>query len=321
MINKKLIPSQFQKMQIPYSHGEFPIVSYHAYPLSQQFHSHGDIDQLTSIQMAINVLYSQVIINAIQMSNAQWIVEDGAIPHRWLTNQPGLIIRTKPGKFGLVEKLDPSQIPTGVFGLVQELEQFADRQTGSQDVVRGESPGSSASGVLANSLQAAAMTRHTFSMQVLDESYRRASKLEVSTFQDWVDFSDPRFNGKRDMGEWLRWDEDMRNLLFDVVVESRANFPQNVLARINHAQNMLALGVFDLEEFMDFSGIEVREDLRTKIRQLSDSFIPGVAHNEQVALQIQSGGGVAGPGQQSLGQAAGVPGLGQGVNQAAAPVV
>ena len=123
----------------------------------------------------------------------------------------------------------------------------------------------------------------------------------------------------RDLGEWMRWDEDMRNLLFDVVVESRSNFPQNPLARLEMGQNMLDRGVFDLETFMDFTGIEVPETLRAKIRALSPSFIPGVPHAEQIALQIQSG--AAQPQQQSLGQASGLPGLGQGVNEAAAPQV
>jgi len=311
VINRKLIPKQFMKMPIPFSHGEFPIVSYHAYPLSQTFLSRGDIDQLVSPQIAINVLYSQVIMNALLMSNAQWVVEQGAIPERWLTNQPGLVITTKPGKMDSIRKEQAAALPAGVFQMVKEMEEFAGEQVGATDVVQGQSPGSGASGVVVNSLQAAAMTRHAFGMEVLDGSHRRAAKLEVSTFQDWVRFNDPRLSKQRDLGEWLRFEEEMRQLLFDVDLESRSELPHNLVARLQWGQQMLELGVWDLTEFLDFTGIKVRESLRAKIDQLADGFIPGVPHQEQAALRAQAGQAQ----QLSQGQASGLPGLGGGVSQ------
>ena len=289
VINNKLIPPRFKSMSIPFSHGEFPIVSYHAFPLAHKFMSHGDIDQLVYTQIAINVLYQQVIMNALLMSNAQWVIEDGAVPSNWITNQPGLVIKTKPGQFDKVKRLDPSPLPGDVFRLVQELEQFGQEQTRTTDVLLGQAPQAGASGVLANTLQSAAMMPHTMAMEFLDESHRREAKLRVSTMQDYVRFDDRKLVGLRDLGEWHRWDEDMRTLLFDVEVQSRSELPQNVIARLNFALQQLQVGAWDLEEYLDFTGVPVREDLRTKIRNISKMFIPGIPVGEQIALRIQAG--------------------------------
>lgn len=59
----------------------------------------------------------------------------------------------------------------------------------------------------------------------------------------------------------------MRNLLWDVSVESQSDLPHNQVARINYAIQLLQLGVYDIEEFVQFTGLQLRPELRSQIRQ------------------------------------------------------
>jgi len=58
---------------------------------------------------------------------------------------------------------------------------------------------------------------------------------------------------------------------------------------------------FDIEEFLRFTGIRIREDLRAKIQAVTMGFVPG---------QPAAGNGTSPPGQAPL---SGTPGFGSGI--------
>lgn len=212
--------------------------------------------------------------------------------------------------------------------LMREMENHGRADmAGVQDVMLGESK-SGMSGVLANSLQAAALTRQSFKMLALDESYRRQARLEIYMIQQFYEFQDPRVNRQWGDGEWLLWSEGMRDLLWDVKVESQADLPHNTVARINYAIQLLQIGVYDIEEFLNTTGIHIRPELRSKIRQAT-GFNPmmqgeyGQAPTQQAMPQMPGAGQGLAPapeGEAGMGGGlTGLAGLGQGVPEQAMP--
>lgn len=284
----------------PFAYATYPFTSYHSYVQPRSFMSRSDVDQLKSVQVGINVLYSRVIMNAVLMSNSQWLVEEGVVPTDWLSDKPGLIVEVAPGMIDRVRRLDPARVPRDVLELVKELEVHGQEQTALTDVVLGQEPSAGSAGIAIAQLQSAAMTRHTFRQMILDESARRQAKLEVYCLQDFINFRDPRFIRKLEFGEWLLWDEAMRNLLFDVAIESKSDLPHNLAGKIQFAFSMLQAGIFDLEEFLQFTGVKVRDDLRQKIRMASQGFLPGVQPGTEGNIP-------------EIGQLTGVNRLGQGI--------
>jgi len=314
----------------PYWHREFPIVCYQANPLPHQFFGKTEIDQLVTVQQAVNILYNMIIANAMLAGNNQWMYEEGALLAEDVTNQPGLMIPVAQGAITgrKIERLTPAPISQDTYMLMREMENHGRADmAGVQDIMMGESK-SGMSGVLANSLQAAALTRQSFKMLALDESYRRQARLEIYMIQQFYEFQDPRVNRQWGDGEWLLWSEGMRDLLWDVKVESQADLPHNTVARINYAIQLLQIGVYDIEEFLNTTGIHIRPELRSKIRQAT-GFNPmmqgeyGQAPTQQAMPQMPGAGQGLAPapeGEAGMGGGlTGLAGLGQGVPEQAMP--
>jgi len=290
----------------PYWHGQYPVVAYVANPIPHQLFGRTEVDTLVPIQEATNILMNMIVTNAMLAGNNQWMYEEGALQAEEVTNQPGLMIPVSPGGLDRIRRVDPAPLSADTMALLKEMEQHGRSDiTGVQDVLMGREPTNRASGVLANTLQAAALTRQGFKVQSLDESYRRQANLEISLMQQYADYQDPQLMRLMDMGEFNMWSESIRYLLYDVKVESQADFPHNVVSRINFAVQLVQLGVFDMEEFMTFTGVKVRPELRARIR----------AQSQQMPLGAQTADADAN------GGLAGAENLGMGVPQQAMPQV
>ena len=289
----------------PYWHGEFPLVSYVANPIPHQLFGRTEVDTLVPIQEATNILMNMIVTNAMLAGNNQWMYEEGALQAEEVTNQPGLMIPVSPGGLDRVRRIDPAPLSGDTMALLKEMEHHGRSDiSGVQDVLMGREPTNRARGVLANTLQAAALTRQGFKVQSLDESYRRQANMEISLIQQFADYQDPQMMKMMDMGEFNLWSESLRYLLYDVKVESQADFPHNVTSRINFAVQLVQMGVFDLEEFMTFTGVKVRPELRARIRQMSNQVPMGAQ------AEAEANGGLAG-----------LENLGMGVPQQAMPQV
>lgn len=263
----------------PFWHGQFPVVSYQAYPLPRGFYPRSDTDVLVNLQEGVNILYNMVIHNALMSANNQWIYEEDAMVEDEIISRPGAMIPVAQGALSrkAIQRLDPAPISRDVLAIAQELENYGrDDISGVTDSLIGNQPGPNASGVLANSLQAAAMSKQTFKMEMLDFAYRRQAVLEILTMQQFGRLANPKFSGRHQLGEYRLWSDSLRDLLFDVKVISKAELPHNVLARLQLGTQLLQLGVFDLIQFMDFTNLNVRPELRAKIDQAAKAFIPGV---------------------------------------------
>jgi hypothetical protein len=276
----------------PFWHGDFPVVAYQAYPLPSRFFGASDVDQMTSLQETTNLLYNMVVMNAVLSGNNQWLFEEGAILQDFVSNQPGLMIPTEMGALsrGAVQRLDAQQPPAGVFNLVRELEAFGVQDIGGAGgVLSGAEPRSGDSGRFVENLQAAAMTKQSFKVEMLDASHRRDARLRLITMQQFFEFMDPRQTRDAHRGEDLLWTEAIRELLFDVSIESRAEMPHNINLRLARAIDLYRLGIYDPEEFMRFTGIKVRPELQQALREVSSRMVPGIPAETQFQMMLQTG--------------------------------
>jgi len=248
----------------PYWHNEFPVIGYTASPLPHVFHGRSEVEPLLSIQDGTNLMYNTVISNALLMSNSQWLIEDGAVDYGDLTNQPGLIVPVED--LTKVQRIPPAPVPGDVLSLVRELEQTSQQQTsGVSPVLQGREPGSNASGKMVSLLTGNAYSRQVPKIQALDDSYRRQARMEISLWQQYKEFDDPRETKTYDQGENLLFNEAMRELLYSVEIDSKADAPLNQTDKINYAFAMVQAGVFDVREFIRYTGVQLSEDRRTEL--------------------------------------------------------
>ena len=172
---------------------------------------------------------------------------------------------------------------------------------------------------------------------MVDVAHRRWAWLETMAMQQHFEADTIYISENKDLGELLEMNLAMRELFFDVKVESQAELPHNPAARINMATHFYSMGIFDLEEFVQFTGIQVRPQLREQLRAASEFFLPAVPIEQQSEIRMQlelarlemqkaqgvSAGGSGGGGQRALpspaGEAGGTDELGSSVGPAGNP--
>lgn len=255
----------------PFEHGMLPLVFFRNYTVSTgKIHApyaFGDIYPLKQNQVSMNVLLSQIIMNAILMANAQWVVEQGAVPDGWLTNEPGLIIETARGQSGGIRKEPGAPMPGYVTELMMLIEQHAKSVSRVNDTVAGISPGSHASGIAINQLQNAALGSIRQKSRFLDSAYKKQGYLELRLLQQFAlsgarEIVAPYERGDMDLGEWRRWTERISTLEMDVRIESKAELPSNILDRLVFAQQQVMTGIFDPIEAIEFAKIPISDRLK-----------------------------------------------------------
>ena len=101
-------------------------------------------------------------------------------------------------------------------------------------------------GKLASVLTGNAFSRQSPKIQAMDDGYRRQARLELSLMQQFKRFEDPRETNTYDEGENLLFSEAMRELLYTVEIDSKADSPLNMTDKITYAFAMVQSGVYDV---------------------------------------------------------------------------
>ena len=308
-------------MDNPFEHGEIPLIGFRNYVIPDLLpYAFGEIKPIRENQISLNILLSQIMMNAILMSNNQWIAEEGAIAGEDPTNVPGLVIRTLPGKSQAVRKEPGMDVPSSLINVLGLIEGNARDITRITDAARGVNPGSHASGVQVENVQNAALSPIRFKAKHLESAYRRQGYFEARVlqqfFKDRGNVFEPVERGEMDLGEYLEWEERMSGLLFDVKIESKAELPSNILDRMVFAQNQVATGIFDALEAVEFVKIPISDRLREKL-QLAEEIQRQVSMAQLQQFQAQS----QMMAQQSSGAPMGAPmGAGMAPPQSAPPI-
>ena len=287
LVNKKKLVNDIHN---PFWHKKFPLICYQKTPIPHKNYGLSDLTGLVPVQEMVNILQNMIIANAIVLGVPQWIVEDGVVDDSEINNEPGSIIRVRPGTLGsgAFQRLDPRQSSDDLYSNLRDLQTHAQEDLGNRtDALQGKAVTGNASGVLQNTALGAALTKEGFAAQMLDGGHKRAAGIEFAMIQQYLSVDEQLLMKNHEMGELLEMNLAVRDLFYDVKVESQAELPHNPQARINLATHWLQLGIFDIEEYRLFTGLKVRPELEKILHDASQFFMPGVPLEMQSQLRLE----------------------------------
>jgi hypothetical protein len=105
-------------------------------------YGNNEIEQLESPQIMFNKLLATVLENALLMGNGIWVGDINAMTkEEWakLTNEPGSIVKKKPGTS--LERLTPPPLPEYMLATLNLLGQGLEKLSGITEVTEGRRPG------------------------------------------------------------------------------------------------------------------------------------------------------------------------------------
>lgn len=157
--------------KLPFEHGEIPVCKYVNYILPREFFGVSEVEQLESPQRIFNrILNAQLEIMNL-MGNPVWIVDHSAgVDPEQLVNRTGLVVLKEPGSE--VRREVGVQLSSAALQLADRLEKWFNNVAGTQDVSRGEAPGSVTAASAIDALQQAARTRIRQKQRNLDAFIR-----------------------------------------------------------------------------------------------------------------------------------------------------
>ena len=183
----------------PYKDGRFPFVLMKNYDVPFKFWGVGEVEQILSPQLYINDLTNQIIDNAKNTANMQWIIDkNSGIGQGKLTNRPGLVIRKNPG--AEVRRDAPPPMPTYVREQIEILKGDIQDISGVLDSLKGEKQTGvvAASAILA--LQEASQSRIRLKIKIMESNLTELANMVYSRMQQfwelerWVRVTDVEGN-------------------------------------------------------------------------------------------------------------------------------
>jgi hypothetical protein len=157
--------------KLPFANGLFPYVKYLNYILPREFFGVSEVEQLESPQRVFNKLINASLEILNLMGNPVWIVgTDSGVNPRSLVNKTGLVVEKEPNSE--VRREIGVQLSGTALSFIDRMEGWFNQVAGSQDVSRGETPGSVTAASAIEALQEAARTRVKQKQRNLDATIR-----------------------------------------------------------------------------------------------------------------------------------------------------
>jgi hypothetical protein len=162
---------KLDEKQLPFENGKFPFARYVNYILPREFYGVSEVEQLESPQRVFNKLLNASLEILNLMGNPIWVVDtaSGVDPHH-LVNRTGLVVEKEPGSE--VRRESGVQLSGSALSLIDRLETWFNNVSGTQDVARGQTPGSVTAASAIEQLQEAARTRIRQKQRNLDAFIR-----------------------------------------------------------------------------------------------------------------------------------------------------
>lgn len=163
----------------PYADGMIPFQRYANYILPREFWGISEVEQLSGPQKIFNKIFSFALDVLTLMGNPIWVVdtEAGVDPEN-LVNRPGLVV--EKNKEGEARREEGVQLQPYVMDLANQIAQWIDSLSGSQDVTRGVQPtGVTAMGAI-TALQESANTRIRQKARNLDAYLQQVGQAWLS---------------------------------------------------------------------------------------------------------------------------------------------
>jgi len=157
--------------ELPFAHGKFPYMRYQNYILPREFYGVSEVEQLASPQKVFNRLVNSALEILSLMGNPVWVTStDSGVNPNHIVNRTGLVIEKTPGSE--VTRMAGSDINPTALQMIDRMEQWFNNVAGTQDVTRGQTPGSVTAASAIEQLQEAARTRIRQKQRNLDAFVR-----------------------------------------------------------------------------------------------------------------------------------------------------
>lgn len=242
----------------PYKDGKFPFVLMKNYDIPFEFWGVGEVEQIMSPQHYVNELTNQIIDNAKNTANMQWIIDkNSGIGQGKLTNRPGLVIRKTPGSE--VRRDTPPQMPPYVREQIEILKKDIQDISGVFDSLKGEQQGSitAASAILA--LQEASQARIRLKIKLMEASLSELAQIVYSRMQQfwkldrWVRVTDIEGNPSfREIGaQVLSNDYDLKVMAGSTMPVNR-NAMLDLMIRLAQTNGEDGLPLVDRKAVLEF---------------------------------------------------------------------
>ena len=228
------------------------------YDIPFEFWGVGEVEQIMSPQHYVNELTNQIIDNAKNTANMQWIIDkNSGIGQGKLTNRPGLVIRKTPGSE--VRRDTPPAMPNYVREQIEVLKKDIQDISGVFDSLKGEQQGSvtAASAILA--LQEASQARIRLKIKLMEASLSELAQIVYSRMQQfwkldrWVRITDVEGNPSfREIGtQVLQNDYDLKVMAGSTMPVNK-NAMMDLMIRLAQTNGEDGLPIVDRKAVLEY---------------------------------------------------------------------
>lgn len=275
----------------PYKDGKFPFVLMKNYDIPFEFWGVGEVEQIMSPQHYINELTNQIIDNAKNTANMQWIIDkNSGIGQGKLTNRPGLVIRKTPGSE--VRRDTPPAMPIYVREQIEILKKDIQDISGVFDSLKGEQQGSvtAASAILA--LQEASQARIRLKIKLMEASLSELAQIVYSRMQQfwkldrWVRITDVEGNPLfREIGaQVLSNDYDLKVMAGSTMPVNR-NAMLDLMIRLAQTNGEDGLPLVDRKAVLEFLPTGDKKAITDRFAELQAQQQQQLQQEQQMQMQ------------------------------------
>lgn len=275
----------------PYKDGKFPFVLMKNYDIPFEFWGVGEVEQIMSPQHYINELTNQIIDNAKNTANMQWIIDkNSGIGQGKLTNRPGLVIRKTPGSE--VRRDTPPAMPIYVREQIEILKKDIQDISGVFDSLKGEQQGSvtAASAILA--LQEASQARIRLKIKLMEASLSELAQIVYSRMQQfwkldrWVRITDVEGNPLfREIGaQVLSNDYDLKVMAGSTMPVNR-NAMLDLMIRLAQTNGEDGLPLVDRKAVLEFLPTGDKKAITDRFAELQTQQQQQLQQEQQMQMQ------------------------------------
>ena len=271
----------------PYKDGKFPFVLMKNYDVPFEFWGSGEVEQILSPQEYINDLTNQIVDNAKNTANMQWIIDkNSGISKGKLTNRPGLVIRKNPGSE--VRRDTPPPMPVYVRETIDTFKADMQDISGVLDSLKGEKQTGvvAASAILA--LQEASQSRIRLKIKIMESNLSELANMVYSRMQQfwkldrWVRVTDIEGNPSfKQIGEQVLENN------FDLKVMAGSTMPVNknammdLMIRLAQTNAEDGMPMVDRKAILEYLPVSDKKGITQRFAQLQQ------VRQEQEQAQLQ----------------------------------
>ena len=271
----------------PYKDGKFPFVLMKNYDVPFKFWGVGEVEQILSPQIYVNELTNQIIDNAKNTANMQWIIDKNAgIGQGKLTNRPGLVIRKNPG--AEVRRDTPPPMPTYVREQIDVLKADIQDISGVLDSLKGEKQTGvvAASAILA--LQEASQSRIRLKIKIMESNLTELANMVYSRMQQfwkldrWVRVTDIEGNPSfKEIGQQVLANDYDLKVMAGSTMPVNKNAMMDLMIRLAQTNGEDGLPIVDRKAVLEYLPVGDKKAISDRFAELK------AQQEQQQQMQLQ----------------------------------